>query len=104
MFDEPISHSELDAALRRARHDLKTPIAVLKGYVDMMLRGMGGDPSPTARRYLERMSDAVRKELALLDRFLASPDALLSGGPPLSERPSISPAEQLQPLVTREPG
>jgi signal transduction histidine kinase len=80
MFEQPALHTELDAALRRVRHDLKTPLAVMKGYVDMMLRGMGGEPSPATRRYLERMSEAVRKELNLLDSYLGSPEGLLRAG------------------------
>jgi len=88
MFESPTSYPEMDAALRRARHDLKTPIAVMKGYVDMMLRGMGGEPTPTMRRYLERMSEAVKKELNLLDHYLASPDALLEAA---SESPGNTP-------------
>ncbi len=102
MFEQPASYAELDAALRRVRHDLKTPMSVIKGYVDMMLRGMGGEPTPAMRRYLERTSDAVRKELALLDCFLASPSGLLEAtSEPEGSAPDLSTGRP--PAVTHLP-
>ncbi|HZH02993.1 MAG TPA: histidine kinase dimerization/phospho-acceptor domain-containing protein [Myxococcaceae bacterium] len=75
---EPEMYAQLDESLRRARHDLKTPLAVMKGYLDMMLRGMGGELTPQMRRYLERMGQAVRHELTLLDSRLGSPEGLMA--------------------------
>jgi two-component system, OmpR family, sensor kinase len=43
----------------RTTHDLRTPLLVLQGYVDMMVRGMGGPLTLTMQRYLERMSRAA---------------------------------------------
>ncbi len=65
--------ARLEAAQRRLGHDLKTPLVALKGYVDMMLRGMGGPVSATQQRYLLRMAQAVERQRALIDEALWSP-------------------------------
>lgn len=66
-----LAHDQhLKELLHRARHDLKAPLVPIKGYVDMMLRGMAGELSPTSRRYLERLRDAVDREASLIDSSL----------------------------------
>ncbi|MGQ0505499.1 MAG: histidine kinase dimerization/phospho-acceptor domain-containing protein [Myxococcaceae bacterium] len=57
-------------AKRRLAHDLKTPLVALKGYVDMMKRGMGGPLTEAQRRYLARMDQAVARQCALIDEAL----------------------------------
>ncbi len=48
---------------RRARtaHDLRTPLLVLQGYIDMMARGLAGPLTPSMKRYLERMARAAEE-------------------------------------------
>jgi signal transduction histidine kinase len=66
--------------LSRAVHDLKAPLSALKGYVDMMLRGIAGPMPPTANRYLARIREVVDRERQLIDdRLRPHPDP---GAPP----------------------
>ncbi|MFL5350647.1 MAG: histidine kinase dimerization/phospho-acceptor domain-containing protein [Hyalangium sp.] len=44
----------------RASHDLRTPLLVIKGYLDMMRKGMTGALTPTMERYVERMVSATQ--------------------------------------------
>ena len=48
-----------DRAWSRAAHDLRTPLLVLQGYVEMMMKGMGGELTPAMSRYLERMRQSA---------------------------------------------
>lgn len=67
--------------LSRAVHDLKAPLSAVKGYVDMMLRGIAGPMPPTANRYLERIRDVVDRQRQIIDdRLRPRRD---SGSPPL---------------------
>lgn len=67
--------------LSRAVHDLKAPLSALKGYVDMMLRGLAGPMPPTANRYLTRIREVVDRQRQLIeDRLRPRPSP---GGPPL---------------------
>lgn len=70
-----LAHQEerTERAMRRAAHDLKAPLAAMKGYVDMMLRGMAGPLTPTMQRYLERMKQAVDRQRQLIDAELHAP-------------------------------
>ncbi len=80
-----LRHREHELAFRernrsRASHDLRTPLLVMKGYVDMMLKGMTGDLTPTMERYLERMLGSTQDMSALISRHLApggAPETLL---------------------------
>jgi signal transduction histidine kinase len=61
----------------RARHDLKAPLVSMKGYLDMLLRGMAGPVSSQMQRYLHRIAQSVEKQGALIDsEFTAGPDGL----------------------------
>lgn len=59
--------------LALARHDLKAPLVPVKGYQDMMLRGMGGTLTPTQKRYVERSKEAVDRLRDLIDYRLRNP-------------------------------
>jgi len=48
-----------ERAWSRAAHDLRTPLLVLQGYVEMMMKGMAGELSPPMKRYLERMRQSA---------------------------------------------
>jgi signal transduction histidine kinase len=61
----------LRAQLASARHDLKGPLAAVKGYLDMLLREQAGPIPPPMRRYLERCLSAVVREVALIDSLHA---------------------------------
>lgn len=92
---ERLRARELRAHQERARskaaHDLRTPLLVLQGYVDMMIKGMAGALTPSMQRYLERMSRASAELHARLQQLHPVEDA---------------PAEDLRPLLraTFEPG
>lgn len=59
--------------LALARHDLKAPLVPVKGYLDMMLRGMAGPVTPTSQRYLERSKQSVDRLRDLIDYRLRDP-------------------------------
>jgi len=61
----------------RARHDLKAPLVSMKGYLDMLLRGMAGPLSSQMQRYLHRIAQSVEKQRALIDsEFLSGPGGM----------------------------
>jgi two-component system, OmpR family, sensor kinase len=55
----------------RASHDLRTPLLVIRGYLDMMRKGMIGELTPTVERYLERMLSATQDMNTLITQRLA---------------------------------
>jgi signal transduction histidine kinase len=55
----------------RASHDLRTPLMVMKGYVDMMMKGTAGPLTPSMQRYLDRMLRVANDQGALIERRLA---------------------------------
>lgn len=55
----------------RAAHDLRTPLMVMKGYVDMMMKGTAGPLTPSMQRYLDRMQRVANDQGALIERRLA---------------------------------
>ncbi|MET0402025.1 MAG: histidine kinase dimerization/phospho-acceptor domain-containing protein [Cystobacter sp.] len=56
-LQELVAHR--DRGWSRAAHDLRTPLLVLQGYVEMMMKGMAGELSPPMKRYLERMRQSA---------------------------------------------
>lgn len=52
----------------RTMHDLRTPLLVMQGYVEMMTKGMAGVLTPPMQRYLERMSRAAAELNARLQQ------------------------------------
>ena len=54
---ELLAHRE--RAWARAAHDLRTPLLVLQGYIEMMNKGIAGALTPPMQRYLERMRQSA---------------------------------------------
>jgi two-component system OmpR family sensor kinase len=73
-LEEALAHRERNRS--RASHDLRTPLLVMKGYVDMMRKGMTGELTPTMSRYLERVMGATQ------DMGLLIAQRLAPGSPP----------------------
>ncbi|WP_158502138.1 histidine kinase dimerization/phospho-acceptor domain-containing protein [Vitiosangium sp. GDMCC 1.1324] len=80
---EQLAHRE--RAWSRAAHDLRTPLLVLQGYIDMMTKGMAGVLTPSMQRYLERMSRAAGEMNVRLQQRPTGEDA---------------PVEDLRPLLS----
>lgn len=77
------AEQRVERDLSRAVHDLKAPLSALKGYVDMMLRGIAGPMPPTANRYLARIREVVDRERQLIDdRLRPRHDPV---GPPVAD-------------------
>jgi signal transduction histidine kinase len=70
---ELLAHRE--RAWSRAAHDLRTPLLVLQGYIDMMAKGMAGVLTPSMQRYLERMGRAAGELNARLQQRPTGEDA-----------------------------
>src|SRR5687767_1905300 len=64
------SQLRVERDLTRTVHDLKAPLAAVKGYVEMMLRGMAGPLPPGASRYLERIREVIDRERWLIEERL----------------------------------
>ena len=64
-----------EQVLRRAAHDIKAPLSAMKGYVDMMVRGMAGPLTPTMQRYLDRLREAIERQRQMIDVLLHAPPA-----------------------------
>lgn len=80
---ERLAHRE--RARSRAVHDLRTPLLVLQGYIEMMTKGMAGALTPAMQRYLERMGRAAGELNVRLQQRTRDEDA---------------PAEDLRPLLS----
>jgi signal transduction histidine kinase len=80
---ERLAH--LERAWSRAAHDLRTPLLVMQGYIDMMNKGMAGVLTPSMQRYLERMARAASEMNVRLQQRPTGEDA---------------PAEDVRPLLS----
>lgn len=63
--------ARVEALLTRAAHDLKAPLVPMKGYVDMLLRGMAGPLNPTMERYLGNLKASVERQRQLVEQCLS---------------------------------
>ena len=69
----------------RVAHDLRTPLMVLQGYLEMMNKGMGGPLTPALQRYVDRMNRSVGELGTRLQQRASSAESVL--------------AEELRPLL-----
>jgi len=108
--EETLAHREHSRS--RASHDLRTPLLVMKGYVEMMRKGMSGELTPAMSRYLERMMGATQDMGQLIAQQLAPgnpPEELLPllreafGGLPASHSLSLHPERTVPAAPLRGP-
>jgi|GEM_PF-1333539 len=108
--EETLAHREHDRS--RASHDLRTPLLVMKGYVEMMRKGMSGELTPAMSRYLERMMGATQDMGQLIAQRLAPgnpPEELLPllreafGGLPASHGLLLHPEQPVPTAPLRGP-
>jgi len=71
--------------LASAAHELKTPLAVMKGYYDLLLKGPLGELSAKQREILEESRESCERLLRLVSMFL-SYSALETGRLPMQLR------------------
>ena len=61
-----------DEALRALVHDLRTPLTIVEGFSDLLVR-RGADLEPEQRdEYAQRIAEAARELRAIVDRAAAS--------------------------------
>jgi signal transduction histidine kinase len=73
-----------DRFLSIVSHELRTPLASISGYADLLLRERRGPLTPQQRQYVERIRDAARYQVDLIEDILDF--AALSG-----QRRSVQP-------------
>ena len=49
-------------------HDLRTPLTLVSGFSDLLVRRADDLPAPEREEYLRRIADAAREMRELLDR------------------------------------
>jgi signal transduction histidine kinase len=60
--------STADEELRTLVHDLRTPLTLVSGFSDLLVRRADDLPAPEREEYLLRIADAAREMRELLDR------------------------------------
>jgi signal transduction histidine kinase len=60
--------STADEELRTLVHDLRTPLTLVSGFSDLLVRRANDLPAPEREEYLRRIADAAREMRELLDR------------------------------------
>jgi signal transduction histidine kinase len=54
--------------LRALVHDLRTPLTLVSGFSELLVRRAGDLPAPERDEYVRRIADAAREMRELLDR------------------------------------
>ena len=57
-----------DDELRTLVHDLRTPLTLVEGFSDLLVRRADDLPAPERDEYVRRIADAAREMRELLDR------------------------------------
>ena len=60
--------SPADDELRTLVHDLRTPLTLVEGFSDLLVRRGADLPAPERDEYVRRIADAAREMRELLDR------------------------------------
>jgi len=60
--------STADDELRTLVHDLRTPLTLVEGFSDLLVRRADDLPAPEREEYVRRIADAAREMRELLDR------------------------------------
>jgi signal transduction histidine kinase len=60
--------STADEELRTLVHDLRTPLTLVSGFSDLLVRRADDLPAPEREEYLRRIAEAAREMRELLDR------------------------------------
>ena len=60
--------STADDELRTLVHDLRTPLTLVEGFSDLLVRRADDLPAPERDEYVRRIADAAREMRELLDR------------------------------------
>jgi signal transduction histidine kinase len=60
--------STADEELRTLVHDLRTPLTLVSGFSDLLVRRADDLSAPEREEYLRRIADAAREMRELLDR------------------------------------
>ena len=76
-----LNSDQLDDFLSALRHDLKAPLVAIKGYVDLMRRGIAGPLTPRMERYLEEVIRATQRECDIIDSRLTRSEDLRRASP-----------------------
>jgi len=80
-------------------HELRLPLTSIKGYTDLLLKGLGGEVSPQQAQFLEVIRNSVQRMVTLLDRL--SDMGKLESGRLLVKRMPLSVKEALEPVVLK---
>jgi PAS domain S-box-containing protein len=65
------ANQELEAFTYSVSHDLRAPLRHISGFSKILTEDFGATLEPEAKRYLEKISDGVRKMGVLVDELLA---------------------------------
>lgn len=60
--------------IRHAAHDLRTPMSVMVGYLDLLDRGLAGPLTPQMRRYFDRLTSALERQQQITRTLLGEED------------------------------
>lgn len=64
------AHAELEVFTSSVTHDLKTPLTTIRGFLDLLDRGIGGELTDDGRHFVSRMSHNARYMQELIDDLL----------------------------------
>ena len=96
-----------DRFLSIVSHELRSPLAGISGYAELLLRERKGPLAPEQRRYVERIHDAARYQLRLIEDildFASIQERSVMTPIPLAVEDVLARAESILALRAREEG